>query len=273
LGHFSYSRRSFMSRTIISYVGKLACGLAVVMVLAGLGGPANRAHGDIMVTLTHADSLADWDAALIGGASPTVVEQGGLNWRYGFYATADAPATFTELETFTGTYWVPSAAQKTGGTANSNPRVGKTDMHPGYDGSLVNTWAVRRWTSTATGLMNLAGTVGRTQTGSGDGTTIRFYLNGTQLLSEAIALPGGNDITPQSFDFDLILAEGDVLDFAVDDNANPFFDNTLFNVLITQQIAVPEPTSVALLSGMLALVAVGRRRARGLNQQREKLAL
>jgi len=201
-----------------------------------------------------ANAQTDWDTALAAPPNGSEPEQGGEGWEYGYYATDATPSSFTLLDEFTGS-WNPSLSGLT------SPVVARNTMHPGFQGSLNQRWAVRRWTSEFTGTARITGTVNRTQSGTGDGLDLRFYLNGAELTSEAVSLAGdNNNVNP--FDFTLLLTSGDELDIAADDRNSPSFDNLALTLQVFEQVAVPEPATGALMVFGLAIAARIRRRSK-----------
>ena len=90
----------------------------------------------------------------------------------------------------------------------------------------------------------------------GDGGTGHLRLNGTEIQGFAWQNGGG-----ASGLFDLVLASGDTLDFALGMRGNWFHDSTRFDATISA-VVVPLPASAWLLAGALAgVVRWGRRRS------------
>lgn len=213
-----------------------------------------------------ADTVADWNAAsndgigITGGAvtpgtAADVPQQGGQNWQYGYYATDGAPGTFTLLGEFNGA--AVSGGTNTGAWdptgSGVSPVVGRDSVHPGYEGSLNNRWAVKRWTSEVTDTVTISGSVRRGQAANGDGITLRFYVNGVDQTANNVTIEG-SDTSVKNFSFSVPVAAGQFIDFAADRRGNPSFDSTVFNAQI-----VPEPATLGLI-GLGALRLLGRRR-------------
>jgi len=219
----------------------------------------------VIIEVEVADSIDDWDTALAGGADPTVPEQGGENWEYGFFATDGDPASFTQLGEFSGR-WQPSAAQ----SSTTNPFVGRENMHPGFSGTLSDRWSVKKWTSEVSGDLRIFGTTGRDQSGTGDGLDLRFYVNTTELAAQAVSVPGNST---DLFTFDFLVPNvtaGDEFFFAADNRGSSSFDRLLFQTQINELRLVPEPGSLAILAGSIGAAGIARRRRRTSRSSRRR---
>jgi len=253
----TYATRTIVARPLRQlvpggFIPTIALVAAALLPLAA----ASQAHA-VVIEEQIADAQEDWDAALVGGPNPAVPEQGGLGWEFGFFSTDGNPNSFTQLGEFSGTRWIPSAAQN--GTSVS-PNVSRNTMHPGFQGSLNQRWSVRKWTSSAAGMIRVFGTANRTQDGTGDGLDLRFYLNNTELTDQTIPLAGNNNDV-SAFDFFVDVEVGDFILFAADDRGNSSFDNLALSATMSQ--FVPEPTTGTILPFALMAAMVRRRRRAG----------
>jgi len=70
-----------------------------------------------------------------------------------------------------------------------------------------------------------------------------MFLDGTLVPGSAVTLAGNNTIG-ESFDFDLTVSEGSLLDFVIGINGDSSSDGSGLNITIT---AIPEPSTLALL--------------------------
>lgn len=124
-------------------------------------------------------------------------------------------------------------------------------------------WISLRWqapTNYAEGI-NLTGFFQRTQGGAEDGVTVLVQLNGVTQWSQAIA---GTNNAQSAFAVGVFGAvnAGDQIDFLVNPNANPFFDNTVISASIN---VVPEPSTYALLGIGVVVGVMLRLRRRSVN--------
>ena len=160
----------------------------------------------------------------IDGRFPATVGQDVTNGD-GVYSTAE----FTEFDsaTWTGSKW----DLLDNGAAGHGPwtEITCSGGHPAANGQTDDSvhWAIRRWVSDITGPVTVE-CYARNNSGGGDGTVARVLHNGTELASAF------TDGFSTRFSVDVDLAEGDILDFAIDPdgagNLDPQDPATLDNV-------------------------------------------
>ena len=167
-----------------------------------------------------ADSVADWTTS---GA------QGARGWTYGYYRKSTdtdgiyQPADFTSFlrngtavvgvaNSWDGTQFVLSTTTAPLTALNANggrPQVtGATD------------WPIRRWTSTFTGRVRIAGVVGHPGTAGSDGITGRLLVNGTQIYSKTV-----NNYS-EGYTVFADVVPGTLVDFAIDPGTTDTADET-----------------------------------------------
>ena len=158
-----------------------------------------------------ADSVADWSANGLPASR---------DWSYGYYRrSADGDgvyqtANFTAFPRTTGTAvsgtnaWNGTNWQLT--TTTPVTALTSTGGRPAVTGATD--WPARRWTSTYTGRVRIAGAAG--QLGGGDGITGRIFVNGTPVFSRAVTG------TSEGFSVLADVSAGSVVDFLIDPNAN-----------------------------------------------------
>lgn len=173
--------------------------------------------------------------------------QGAGGWSYGYYATAGNASSFTQFASFDASgptqWWEESATQ------GPWTLLWDTGGHPD---SAVNHWAVRRWTSAASGDLNMG--IQYSAEGSGS-TLVHVMVDGTELLSNA------SSSTLQTWATVAHVNVGSHVDFAIDANGSDTGDTTRFTAQGLVVSAVPEPESYAMmLAGIGMLTAFARRR-------------
>lgn len=89
--------------------------------------------------------------------------------------------------------------------------------------------AVRRWTATMSGPINIAGNAHDLDAGGGDGVIAAIRQNGVEIWSRSIA---NGDAVGARFSLNVTVHVGDTIDFAVDAGANNWWDSTYFNPTI-----------------------------------------
>ncbi|MCB0653978.1 MAG: HYR domain-containing protein, partial [Saprospiraceae bacterium] len=146
--------------------------------------------------------------------------QGNNGWQYGKYAAFDA-AGFSQLPNWTGFVWNNLGV----GAILDFPQLDPNGGHPQFEGL---TWAVRRWTSTFTGEVNLSGNFYDRDGNCGDGANVRILLNGTQKY-EYLNISTGS----VGYNFNLNVVVGDVLDFVIDPKFDAACDDTHFTAVIS----------------------------------------
>jgi hypothetical protein len=92
-------------------------------------------------------------------------------------------------------------------------------------------WVIRRWMSNFAGIAQLSGTLQKVAVSCGDGTRGVIYQNGTPIWTGDLA---ANDAMGLAFDFPLVVHDGDVFDFAVEDLLNDGCDMTRFTATLNQ---------------------------------------
>jgi hypothetical protein len=223
---------------ILSSVAALAIGVAPAT--AGLGDPGGG------TAIKIADSLEDY-----GG------DQGENGWFYGYYngnvPAAYTPSDFELMNVYddqSGRWWVDNSP---GGTLTL---IDANLMHPASTGQGVVHWAVRRWVSDFDGNIEINMDLGRgPQAGTaGDGVRLHVFIDGIKRLVTTLTPNDSDGLSILLFDS---VAQGSVIDFAIDPNGNELFDGTRFNASITG--IIPSPSSIALL-GLGTLVMARRRR-------------
>lgn len=209
---------------------------------AGLGG-----GGD--TTLVLANSAEDF-----GG------NQGENGWFYGFYdgnAGDDSftPADFELMNVYdegSQRWWVDNTDGGPLTLIDAQFMHPNAFITPNSDDSLE--WAVRRWVSTTSGEINIDVDFARGNPEfAGDGFILRMFIDGVQTL--AVEMFADND-AGIGFDLTTDVAEGSVIDFAIDPIGNALSDAVIFQAEITTVIPAP-----GVLAGLgLGCMAFGRRR-------------
>lgn len=176
--------------------------------------------------------------------------QGTGGWTYGYYTTAGDANSFTQFTSFdslNAPQWWQESATKAPWTL-----LWDTGGHPD---SASDHWAVRRWTSTTAGNLNMG--IQYQAEGSGD-TLVHVIVDGTELFS--------NTSTTNLQTWDTTSAQvnvGSFVDFAISANGSDVGDSTRFTAQGFVVSSVPEPESYAmLLAGMGVVGAIARRRNR-----------
>lgn len=209
-----------------------------------------------------ADLAANETAGNTGNPNALVPE-----WSYGSRATAASSAltlfsaadhVSTPFQGFSNVAFVGvnvsnSAVVVTNFGFGDNAPVAplEMDVHP----SANNDFAVVRWTAPSAGDYLVTAYWRDIDPHGGNGATGDVVLNGT-LLSSFLWANGGN--ATLSTPLQLTLLAGDKLDFVTGAAGDFSFDSTAFNAVI---VAVPEPSTVALLlTGLGAIAVLGARR-------------
>ncbi len=165
-------------------------------------------------------------------------------WSYGYFPGSAITGTANQnlaTNTFTALPWYGGVNQY---RQSPNPppywtTLWNSGQHPNIppDGALE--YAVRRWTSTYTGNIQLVLHAAKSDVTCGDGTTALFYLNGALQGQIPLAF---NDAVGQTLQYFLTVRSGDLLDFALSpvglggslSTANDSCDSTAYSATISQ---------------------------------------
>lgn len=188
--------------------------------------------------------------------------QGENGWFYGFYNgsgpnpyTPDDFQLMTDWDPDNNRWWVDNSPGST------LTLVDAVYMHPfimtNGEGTVSEEWAVRRWVSTMDGPVSIqidAVLAEVTTAPIADGVRVHVFVDGVKRAVSTV-----NPQNPGSMQLELFetVAQGSVIDFAIDPVGNSFFDAVEFSAVIMS--TVPSPASLALL-GFGALAFSGRRR-------------
>ncbi len=222
-------------------------GLAALVAAAGIASGGMGGGGGQMLTI--ADSAEDYNG-----------NQGENGWFYGYYdgdagAGSWTPEDFELMNIYdedSDRWWVDNSS---GGPLTL---IDSQFMHPNafISTSMDSTlqWAVRRWVSDLDGPINIHVDMARANAEfAGDGVKLRVFVDGVQQL--AIEMFANND-AGIAFDLSASVAQGSVIDFAIDPIGNAIFDATDFHAIITSNVPGPSVLASLGLAGLLA----GRRR-------------
>jgi len=193
--------------------------------------------------------------------------QGQSGWNYGYYdKTGDTPPPVYALSDFQlmtqydgTTWWVNNVDNTTTGFFTRLYATGGhsngLDNYPGRTRALREHFAVRRWTSTYSGLVQIDIKHHKIDP-AGSGTNFILYRNAAALFNPNF---GNMSTSPTNYTFTTNIASGDKLDLFLDSwMAQDANDNSHLSMKIT---VVPEPMTLSALAvGASALVR--RRRAR-----------
>lgn len=185
--------------------------------------------------------------------------QGQNNWNYGFYdRTNDVGGVYNPLTDYAlmtqfngtawqvnnGTFWTELNSQ--GGHPNGTTTSGGR--------TPVEHWAIRRYTSEVTGLVNISGTLAKSSTGGGNGIIGRIFVDGTEVFTQTIAATDGVGV---NYNFSQNVNLGSRVDFVIDPNAsNDISDGTVFTAQVSSVVvAAPEASTLALCVGGLLPIA------------------
>jgi hypothetical protein len=169
-----------------------------------------------------ADSQADFSGT-----------QGQNNWQYGLYPNGD-PTQFTTAPLI----FVPALGvwQHTGSAPPPWTRLGPWFAHPNEYGGVTE-YAVRRWTSSYTGHVQVTVHLSKADTTCGDGTMGLLYLNSAQIATLSVDY---NDAIGKTAVVPLDLNANDRLDLAL--SAGPSHNDGCDTSLFTA-IVMPAPSS------------------------------
>lgn len=221
---------------------KTLTAVGVIALLAGAAS-AGLSGGGVKI----ADSFEDYNG-----------NQGENGWSYGYY-DGDVDAAYTPEDFELMTNWDETNSRWWVDNTPGGPLtlIDSVFMHPwayASEGQGTDQWAVRRWTSSIDGPVEIdIGMLRGPANALGDGVRLHVYIDGVK--QAVLGLDPANAAGVSLMLFENI-AIGSVIDFAVDpiDNAN--FDGIRFNAIITS--TVPSPASLALLG--MGVLAMGKRR-------------
>jgi hypothetical protein len=181
-----------------------------------------------------ADSVADWSYT---------GQQGFNNWYYGFYDRGgDADGVYDPATDFNSTseQWTWNGAAWALGSGDPPwDMISLGGWRPSGTNSGSVHWPIRRWISTASGLVSCQLAFGKENTACGSGVTLRVLQNGVERFAWAMPYNG------VGFSTNLVLGnvgEGDYLDFALDPcgtdgSVNDSCDGSTFSVRLEQSPA------------------------------------
>lgn len=186
--------------------------------------------------------------------------QGQSGWQYGYYTVPGDAASFVELTIFEpGRYSDPYPSFSDGnwwtyGQPEIYPLLWGNGGHPKARSSYANydeTWAVRRWTSGAEGVLNLSVTYQRAHYGA---TQVSVLVDGQSKWAASTG-SAANQLT-----LHLPVSLGSQVDFAID--ALGYMDGDSTRYWASGAVsAVPEPTEAwGMLLGLPCLLAALRLR-------------
>jgi hypothetical protein len=177
-----------------------------------------------------ANSTNDWAGTGVQGVN---------GWYYGYYnktAAGGSPynAEFDFNSTDLNWGWTGSAWALGPGDPPWT-QISQTSWHPNGSNSTTEQWAIRRWVVPVGGRFNARVYHGKGNT-SGNGTTLRVFLNGKPLAVQTIA---GNNTAGVTLTIPFTASPGDTLDFALDalgtdQSAADGSDTSNFGCLIDQ---------------------------------------
>ncbi len=186
-------------------------------------------------------------------------EQGRNGWSYGYYNRSTDPNGAYDSTDFTPFPSAPGAAGPDNywtGTAwhwfAGDPpwtEINANGGHPNGNNSGDVHWAIRRWTSSVDGNVNLRIRVAKVNTGCGSGVTGVVFRNGSELFRQTIAFNNGAGVTTNLFV--PALAVGDTLDFALsptgtDGVDSDSCDGSLYTIVVERvEDLVPDWDSTA----------------------------
>jgi len=175
----------------------------------------------------HADVLADSEADFSG-------IQGMNGWFYGYYniSAGDSPSvpgSFREMEEFSTDFanqWSQAGSDDWAG-------INDTSIHPHLPGAGRNDpneyWSCRRWVSTTSGTINIAGLIDEGDLG-GDSTDVFMYVDGVEAATWAMSSTTSSMI---EYDIDVEVSIGSTVDLFVSPRLSVFFDGTIFTAVIS----------------------------------------
>lgn len=202
--------------------------------------------------------------------------QGQDNWSYGFFNNSQSGYNvggFVEFKSFNAGVWKATDDQTPGSLFNNDfLSINSVGGHPtgiglGQDQIL---WAVRRYTSEVAGLIKIDFDLRKENVlePRGGGITGRIFIDGTPIYEKLIA--NLDNVGVQSSLFASVNI-GSKIDFAIDslgvlggstdDPYSARADGSRFSATISQNLTVPEPSSL-LVFGLSGFLLTCRRRSR-----------
>lgn len=204
--------------------------------------------------------------------------QGTHNWFYGFYnQTADASpgysaADFILFDTFDGQAWRASDAQ-VGANNNDFLQTNPIGGHPSGLGPQPQNaviWAMRRYVSEAAGPIDILFDLRKVNVTNprGNGISGRIFVDGVQIYNEVVF---NTDDLAQVQLLTVDVALGSTIDFAIDPTgsgnadgsgvSSARADGSRLSAVIREAVALPIPSSLALLGLGLGLIGMRTHRA------------
>lgn len=158
--------------------------------------------------------------------------QGQDGWRYGRFGTAGKPSTYEDFGHYSGGRWQPTSSL-------NNPYMTQNGAHPGWSGTYAHHSAVRQYTIQPgeEGLLSFSGTVEHVQTGGGDGTISRIYVNNMPVYSQH------SKLTQYPYSRNAVVEADDIISMEIAENGNPSYDRTAFTMTaepVTDRILVAD---------------------------------
>lgn len=158
--------------------------------------------------------------------------QGSKNWNYGYLTVPGDTNSYVQMSNFLGA----NPAIQNSGTWSETPTfppfytlVWSDGQHSTGMNRGVEHWSVRRWISPISGTVNVAGIIGRMDSGD---TIAKIFINGVEKYSfgtVSLTATGGK----QNYSLPLKINVGDTLDFALSPNGSDLNDSTMFTVHIS----------------------------------------
>jgi hypothetical protein len=228
---------------------RLAVGAASLGVVGvwGVGAIAPAQAAGVIL----ADSVADFSDAQ--GAQPG-------QWQYGYYETPADATSFKQMSHYdvSNQMWAETPNRPTApyNYPDSWTMMGKDFAHPSAF-PHGQRWAVRRWISDYVGSVTVSGIFGDVNSrGNAIGRVVLNGLQHQEILSQEVG-------TDMPYSFVVTLAQGDILDLALDPDGVDANDSAHFTAVLRSANATDIPTP-ALLPGVMAFGAGVLRKRREL---------
>ncbi len=163
--------------------------------------------------------------------------QGQNGWYYGYYATPDSAASFTQMAVFDGFNWKESATQPPWTI------LWNDGGHPSQQAGQPTHWAVRRWVSDFAGTVRLSGELAKINVGgvglTHQGVIGRILVDGIEVFNHFVP---SADTVGVNYVITVPVSVGSTIDFVIDANGDDTADGTRFTAVI--DATVREGTSV-----------------------------